>query len=79
MGRDCWTPVESCDFQRAYAETWLRFIGVIDIRGIVVERAYPETIRLIKAYQYPIIRNDPCADPLALVIHAFWGTLNSRS
>ncbi|RUT98019.1 FMN-dependent NADH-azoreductase [Mesorhizobium sp. USDA-HM6] len=33
-----WTPGESYDFQRPFMEAWLKFIGVTDIRTIVVER-----------------------------------------
>ncbi|MDX8466483.1 NAD(P)H-dependent oxidoreductase [Mesorhizobium sp. VK23B] len=33
-----WTPGERYDFQRPYVEAWLRFIGLTDIQGVVVER-----------------------------------------
>jgi FMN-dependent NADH-azoreductase len=32
------TPEATYDFQRPYMETWLRFIGITDIRGIIVEK-----------------------------------------
>jgi len=33
-----WTPGERYDFQRPYMEAWLKFIGVSDIRSVVIER-----------------------------------------
>jgi FMN-dependent NADH-azoreductase len=32
------TPAGSYDFQKPYVETWLRFIGITDIRTVVVEK-----------------------------------------
>jgi FMN-dependent NADH-azoreductase len=33
-----WTPGDSYDFQKPYVEAWLKFIGVLDVQSIVVER-----------------------------------------
>lgn len=32
------TPASEFDLQRPYMETWLKFVGVTDVKGIVVER-----------------------------------------
>ena len=32
------TPANTYDFQQPYMETWLRFIGIMDIQTVVVEK-----------------------------------------